>query len=118
MQELDTFLQEYPQNISNIEWLSTSLLQLSHLLYDINNKLSQAENDELRSIITYMDQARDGKRMAVSEAEKRAMADTANSRHTHENYKQSLLVMIDSINRRIEVLTLDKIRGSNEQLYN
>lgn len=105
--DFELFLQEYPQNLDNGDWLSSSLLRLSHMLYDLNKKISQAELDEHRIIISYLDQIRDGKRMAVSEAEKRAMVDTNNAKHLMENSNEAVQEMIQAIKKRLDVLSWD-----------
>ena len=105
--DFEQFIQEYPQNIDNGEWLSRSILHLAAILYDINKKISQAELDEGRIIISYLDQIRDGKKMAVSEAEKRALVDTNNARHFMENSNEAVQEMINSIKKRIDVLEFD-----------
>ncbi len=107
MNDFEQFLQEYPQNIENAEWLSRSILHLSAMLYEINKKISQAELDEARAIVGYLDQIREGKKMAVSEAEKRAMADMGNAKHFMENSNEAVQEMINAVKKRLDVLAFD-----------
>lgn len=103
----EQFLQEYPQNLDSGEWLSRSIIHLSTILYDINKKISQAELDESRIIVGYLDQIRDGKKMAVSEAEKRALVDTNNAKHLMENSAEAVQEVINSVKKRLDVLAWD-----------
>jgi len=105
--DFDQFLQEYPQNIDNGQWLSSSILHLAAILYDLNKKTAQAELDEARTIVSYLDMIKDGKRMAVSEAEKRAMVDTGNAKHLMQNSNEAVQEMIQAIKKRLEVLSWD-----------
>lgn len=103
----ENFLQEYPQNLDSSEWLSRSIVHLSAMLYEINQKISQAELDEARTMVSYLDQITNGKKMAVSEAEKRALVDTGNAKAFMENSNEAVQELINSIKKRLEVLAYD-----------
>jgi hypothetical protein len=103
----EQFLQEYSQNLDNGEWLSSGIIHLAAILYELNKKISQAELDEYRITVNYLDQIRDGKKMAVSEAEKRALVDTNNTRHLLENSNEAIQEMIQAIKKRLDVLAWD-----------
>jgi hypothetical protein len=107
MNDFDQFLQEYPQNIDNGDWLSSSIMHLAAMLYEINKKSSQGELDEARTIVGYLDQIKDGKKMSVAEAEKRAMVDMNNAKHFMENSNEAVQEMIQAIKKRLEVLSWD-----------
>lgn len=103
----EQFLLEYGQNLDNAEWLSRAIVHLSAFLYDLNRKISQAELDEARIVVSYLDQIKEGKKMAVSEAEKRALVDTNNARHFVENSNEAVQEVINAIKKRLDVLAFD-----------
>lgn len=107
MESFEQFLLEYPQNLDNGEWLSRSLLHLSAILYEINKKTAQSELDEARTMVAYLDNIQNGKKMAVSEAEKRAMVDTSNAKHLLENSNEAVQEMINAIKKRLDVISFD-----------
>lgn len=107
MNDFEQFLAEYPANLDNGEWLSRAIIHLAALLYEHNKKISQAELDESRIIISYLDQITNGKKMAVSEAEKRALVDTNNARHMLENSNEAVQEIINAIKKRLDVLAFD-----------
>lgn len=105
--DFDQFLQEYPQNLDSGEWLSRSILGLAAITYDLNKKIAQAELDEARTVVNYLDRVKDGKKMAVSEAEKRAVVDTGNAKHLMQNSNEAVQEMIQAVKKRLEVLSWD-----------
>lgn len=110
----EQFLLDYPQHLDSPEWLSRGIIHLSVMLYELGTKIHQAELDEARITINYLDQIRDGKRMAVSEAEKRALIDTGNARHLLQNSNEAVQEIINSIKKRLDVLAFDyRMQGRN-----
>lgn len=105
---IEPFLLEYPTHLDDVDWLSRAIVDLSAILHTIYKQLAQAELDESRMIVGYVDQmtGRDVKKMSVSEAEKRAMSDSNNAKHFLENEKDAVLELISSIKKRIDVVSL------------
>jgi hypothetical protein len=102
---MEEFNQQYPTHLDDKDWLSKALLSLSSLVYETNKQLSQAGLDEARAAVSYHDQLKDGKRMTVGEADKRAIVDTNNAKGTLENTKEGITAMIHAIEARLEVLS-------------
>ncbi len=65
------------------------------------------KEDEAGAIVGYLDQIREGKKMAVSEAEKRAMFDMGNAKHFMENSNEAVQEMINAVKKRLDVLSFD-----------
>lgn len=104
MQEFEQFLQEIGNHIDDREWLSKEIVTLSALYFQENMKAAEAKFNESRIVVSYISQAIDGKRMAVSEAERRANMDTQNTAQVHEKTAESILVMIEAMKVRISEL--------------
>src|SRR6266702_479637 len=105
--DFEQFLNDYKWNLDSPEWLSRGIVQLSEILYDLTKKLHQAEFDENRLTIQYLDNIQNGKKMSVSEAEKRALVDTNNAKHFLENSIETIKETINAIKKRLDVLAFE-----------
>lgn len=104
--KLHFVLDHLKEHIDDGDWLSQALVTLSTYLIHTSAEIAQNQFAENAAALRYMDTIGD-KKVTVSEADKRAMAETLNK------YKQSLLERegivetINALKKRIDFLTVE-----------
>lgn len=113
---MEEFLNTYEQHLEDPEWLSKAIVILSSHLYTHNSEMAKAELDETRTMVRYLDNERDNpnslsKKMPVSEAERRAIADTGNRYSSMKAQGEAIIETIQSIKKRLDVLSWERKNG-------
>lgn len=104
--KFQSFINQYPANLDNPEWLSKAVIELSALLYIKGQEMANARANEDGKAVGYMEaQVEGGKKMSVAESEKRAIVDTKNYYETCKLEREAIIETINSIKKRLEVLS-------------
>lgn len=104
---IEYFLQELPKHYDDPDWLSKCAVKLSTLLYNLGDEMASAKARESSSIIKHRESidVENGKKMSVSEAEKRATVDTDDEYERYKLQYEAIVETIQSIKKRLDYLT-------------
>jgi hypothetical protein len=110
--EIETLLKQIDQNLQNPDWLTDTLVKLSQELYWHNTKTAQAQLAEDTETIRLLNSnVPDGKKMAVSEAQTRAVVITQNEYSARKIQAEAIVELLQSLKKKIEYLTFERKQG-------
>lgn len=91
------------------EELSKITVQLATLLYGHNEEMAQADLNEKRIMVGYLDSKTDeGKKYSVAESEVRAQVETENRYKLLKVEGEAIIEVINAIKARLNVLNLER----------
>ncbi len=109
MNDIKLILDSLRRNLDNPEYLSSALTALSSALYYHNTQMSEAELNEKKAVIRCLNsETVAGKRMSVTEAEKRGVVETDNEYGKLKAQGEAVIEAINAIKMRIKVLSWER----------
>lgn len=98
-------IEEIKLHLDDPEFLSNTIVRLSAINYEVGKLMAEAKFNEANSAIGFMNSSLMGdKKMAVSEAEKRAVVETSNSYELAKNNHDDIAELVNSLKKRLEIL--------------
>lgn len=111
--KLHSIFAEIRTHLDEPDWLSGALIDLSAILVHTSVEIAQAQFREESEALECIDRS-EGKKMSVSEAEKRAKVLTGNQYKELTLEREAIVETINSIKKRIEVLSYEFKQGSKQ----
>lgn len=108
--QFNQLLTDIPRHLDDPVWLSNALISLSLFLISSSEEVARAQFQENGSALGYMDNSGD-KKMSATEAEKRAIVETQSGYKQLLLEREGILETINSIKKRIEILSWEHNRG-------
>lgn len=103
--QLNQLIEDIKLHIDDPEFISTAIVRLSAINYEVGALMAEAKFNESKSAIQFMNSSLMGdKKMAVSEAEKRAIVETANTYELAKNNHDDITELVNSLKKRLDVL--------------
>ncbi len=102
-------IDEIKLHLDDPEFLSNAIIRLSAINYEVGKLMAEAKFNESKSATDYMNSTLFGeKRMAVSEAEKRAIVETNNDYELAKNQHDDIAELVNSLKIRVNVLSWER----------
>lgn len=108
---LNLILDQLKNKLDDPQWLSKAVVELADILTHQSSDIAQAQFEETKSALKYMDDPSVEKKMTNSEADKRAIVDTQNRQKELILQREGIIETIQAIKKRLDILSWEFRHG-------